>query len=622
MEHVPQDDFAQGHNPDIVDEFGFPTECATRRRRGSVVEKSIHRRLVAILVADVVGYSRMMEADEAGTYETLKERRSHVLYPVVRAHGGRIVKLMGDGVLVEFASAIDVVEAALELQRKMAEANAGVPEPSEILLRIGINIGDVIGEGSDIYGEGVNIAARLEALAEPGGICMSEKVHNEVRGKIPVVMKDLGLVQLKNIAAPVRIFGMETARALLQTTLSRGREFTTIAVLPLTNMSGSTEQDYFADGLTEDIITELSRFRNLSVVARNTTFSYRGQSVNVAEVGRQLGAEFVLEGSVRLAGQRLRASVQLIDTQTGAHVFAERFDREMADIFAVQDQIVDAIIGRLFFNLQEVAGAVRARSSTTDISAYRSWLRAGAAWRNGDEQGARGHMQEAIRVDPTYAPALASLGLLYAYWRFSEPDAATDAGLEVECQEYAARAIAADRNDPFVLTSVAACFLLVGKIDEALRYSDIAISMSPRDMNVLVARGMILSYAGMHEEGLALVERGCKFEPLLPPAFLSSLGDCYYLARRFDAALTAYGTLIDPPYFFRLNQAACLAQLGRAEEAAIITRAMPAAFDADVYARNTAKICSLSEDAELWLNGFRKAGISIAQFSHRRPAKG
>ncbi|MBP2445588.1 adenylate/guanylate cyclase domain-containing protein [Rhizobium leguminosarum] len=427
-----------------------------------MVKNSIHRRLVAILIADVVGYSRMMEADEALTFETLRERRTHVLDPVVRTYEGRIVKFMGDGVLVEFGSAINAVEAALKLQRKMTEANVGIPEPRQIVLRIGINIGDVIGEGSDIYGEGVNVAARLETLAEPGGICISEKVHNEVRGKISIMMKDLGLVQLKNIAAPVRTFGMETARALPSTLLSRSREFTTVAVLPLTNISGNAEQDYFADGITEDIITELSRFKNLSVVARNTTFSYRGQSVNVAEIGRQLGADFVLEGSVRLSGQRMRATVQLIDAQTGAHVFAEKFDREVVDIFAVQDQIVEAIIGRLFFNLQEVAGIVRGRTSTTSISAYTSWLRAGAAWRNGDEPGARKHMHEAVRLDPIYAPALASLGLLYAYWRFSEPSVATDAELEVQCQQFAARAIAVDKTDPFVLTSVAACFFWSG----------------------------------------------------------------------------------------------------------------------------------------------------------------
>jgi class 3 adenylate cyclase len=276
-----------------------------------MVEGSVHhRRLAALIVADVVGFSRMMEADEAGTLGLLKRRRKNVLEPVVRSHRGRIVKLLGDGVLLEFLSAIAAVECAIQLQKRMSEANGDAPELECVVLRIGINLGDVLGEGSDVYGEGVNIAARLEAIAPPGGICVSEKVYHEVRGKVDATFVDLGPRKLKNISVPVRIFSV-ASEARSGNTVHPGasehsREFTAIAVLPLTNMSGRKDRDYFADGITEDLITELSRIRNLSIVARNTTFTYKDRAVDVPEVGRQLGADFVVEGSIQMAGNRVR----------------------------------------------------------------------------------------------------------------------------------------------------------------------------------------------------------------------------------------------------------------------------------------------------------------------------
>ncbi|MGO4570058.1 adenylate/guanylate cyclase domain-containing protein [Rhizobium sp. 2YAF20] len=573
-----------------------------------MIEETINRRLAAILVADVVGYSRMMAANETSTFEAFRQRRKTILEPVIESHSGRIVKFMGDGVLVEFASALSAAECAIELQRKMSEANSVEVDAPDIVLRIGINLGDVIGDESDIFGEGVNIAARLEGLSEPGGFCISEKVHAEVQGKLSIAIRDLGLAQLKNIAAPIRVFGMDTATPFSSIAPAPKREFTTIAVLPFANMSGNPDEEYFTDGITEDIITELGRFRNLSVVARNTMATFKGKSFIVTDIAEQLGADFVLEGSVRLAGTRMRATAQLIDAQSGAHVFAEKFDRELSDVFAVQDEIVEAIIGRMFFTLQDAAGALRQKSPTTNVSAYTLWLRAGAAWRNGDEPLARKHMNEAVKIDPHYAPALASLSLLYAYWRFSEPNLATDEERDLKSKQFAAMAISADKSDPFVLTSVAACFSLGGNISDALRYSEMAMAMSPRDSNVLVARGMIVAYAGHHEEGLALVERGCQFEPVLPPAFVSSLGDCYYLARRFEDALNAYGRLIDPPYFIRLNQAACLAQLGRNDEARYIVRQKPDWFDAELYVSISLKIFPCDGDREAWPEGFRKAG--------------
>ena len=332
-------------------------------------------------------------------------------------------------------------------------------------------------------------------------------------------------------------------------------------------MSGSAEQDYFVDGITEDIITELSRYKNLAVVARNTTFTYKGQSVDVSAVGRKLGADYVLEGSIRVAGQRVRATVQLIDAGTGAHVFADKFDRAMEDIFGVQDEIVEAILGRLSFNLQDAAGNMRARNPTTSISAYTSWLRAGAALRQGEEKEARSHLHAAVDLDPHYGPALAALSMDYAFWRFTEPNAQTDEQRKQDAKRYAERAIAAGKGDPAVLINVASCFVQIGEINEALRYSEMALALSPRNMNNLVTRGYILSFAGKHADGLSLVERACRVELLLPPSYISCLGDCLLLARRFEDADTAYQRLLDPSFMFKFNRAACLVLLGRMDEA-------------------------------------------------------
>lgn len=285
-----------------------------------MAEESIIRRLAAILVADVVGYSRMMEENEQATFEAFRLLRKAVLEPTVHRHSGRIVKFMGDGALVEFASAINAVECAIELQQSIVAANSARSSGPGVILRIGINLGEVIGEGSDIFGEGVNVAARLEGLSEPGGICMSEKVHNEVHKNLTIPMRDLGLVYLKNMTAPIRAFGLANAKPLSNVTQSLKREFTTIAVLPFSNMSGDPEHDYFIDGITEDIGTELGRFTNLSVVARNTTASLKGKSFDIADMVRQLGTDFVLAGSVRLAGDRIRATAQLVEAQSGTQV--------------------------------------------------------------------------------------------------------------------------------------------------------------------------------------------------------------------------------------------------------------------------------------------------------------
>ncbi len=313
------------------------------------------RRLTTILATDVVGYSRLMGADESDTLSALKAHRKELIEPMSRQYGGRTVKLMGDGALMEFASVVDAVLFAVEVQCALREHNADVPAERQIVYRIGINIGDIIVEGDDIYGDGVNIAARLEGLSEPGGICVSRNVFDQVKNKIDVGFEDLGDQQVKNIKEPVLIYKVTTGPcerlkgdlAIVAGATACSTEKPAIAVLPFDNMSGDEEQEYFADGITEDLITELARFQNLVVIARNSTFTYKGKAIRVKDVARDLGVHYVVEGSVRKAGNRVRVTAQLIESKTEKHVWAERYDRELTDIFEIQDEVTKAIIGAL-----------------------------------------------------------------------------------------------------------------------------------------------------------------------------------------------------------------------------------------------------------------------------------
>ena len=309
-----------------------------------MAREGVERRLTTILAADVVGYSRLMAADEAGTFASLKALRRELFEPKTAEYHGRVVKLMGDGTLMEFGSVVDAVTFAVDLQRAVALRNADVPEDQRITYRIGINIGDVIIEGDDIYGDGVNVAARLEGLAKPGGICISGKVHEEVRNKLPTTFEDMGEQQVKNISEPIRVYRVASDALAVQTVPSPSTvlplpDKPSIAVLPFTNMSGDPEQEYFSDGITEDIITALSNVHWLFVIARNSTFTYKGSAVDVMRVARELGVRYVVEGSVRKAANKVRITVQLVDGTTGNHVWAERYDRELDDIFALQDEI-------------------------------------------------------------------------------------------------------------------------------------------------------------------------------------------------------------------------------------------------------------------------------------------
>jgi TolB-like protein len=375
-----------------------------------MAEERVQRRLAAILAADVVGYSRLIEQDEVGTLAVLRQRRKDILKPLVAEHQGRIVKVMGDGVLVEFASAVNAVACAVELQKRMASANDGLPEERRIVLRIGINLGDLVVEGGDLYGDGVNLAARLQAMAEPSGIYVSQTVRDHVKNKVELKFEDLGEQTIRNIAEPMRVYRIAGAGLVGK---SATRELPlpskpSIAVLPFENLSGDAEQEYFSDGVTEDIITELSRFRELFVIARNSSFQYRGKQVDLRRIGRELGVQFVVEGSIRVLGTRVRVTAQLIDAMSGNHIWAERYDRNMQDIFALQDELANGVAASVGARVEAAGRARTVRLSSNALKAYDLILRAKASWmqmsRSSNEER-RTFLQRAIEVDPTHAQA-------------------------------------------------------------------------------------------------------------------------------------------------------------------------------------------------------------------------
>ena len=405
-----------------------------------MTEDRAERRLTTILAADVVGYSRLMAADEAGTLTSLKALRRELIEPKTAEYHGRVVKLMGDGTLMEFASVVGAVNFAVDLQRAVAERNAGVPEDTRIAYRIGINIGDVIVEGEDIYGDGVNVAARLEGLADPGGICVSRTVFNHVKGKVEVGFEDLGEQEIKNIPEPVRVYRIDLAEhqregespRIAQQELSLPDK-PSIAVLPFANMSGDPEQEYFSDGITEDVITDLSRVSGLFVVARNSVFTYKGKAVKVQQISEDLGVRYVLEGSVRKAGNRVRITAQLVDGTTGGHLWAERYDRDLTDIFAVQDDIAQNIVEAMKVAIAPEEKRAMQKVPTDNLEAYEFYLRGRRFLHEMTRKNlelARQMFSKAIELDPSYVHAHAGLAdcgsVLYLYYA-PDPEILNDA---------------------------------------------------------------------------------------------------------------------------------------------------------------------------------------------------
>jgi adenylate cyclase len=538
----------------------------------------VDRRLAAILAADVAGYSRLMGADEEGTHERLKALRHELVDPKIAEHHGRIVKTTGDGMLVEFASVVDAVRCAVELQQSMPKRNAGAAAHNRLELRIGINLGDVIVESDDLYGDGVNIAARIEALADAGGVFVSNTVHDQVRDRLPFVFEDLGAQQVKNIARPVRVYRVRdlgsaaSPSAPIQPVLPLPDK-PSIAVLPFANMSGDPEQEYFVDGMVEEIITALSRIRWLFVLARNSSFTYKGQAVDVKQVGRELGVRYVLEGSVRKAGQRVRITGQLIDAATGAHLWADRFDGSLEDVFDLQDKVASSVAGVIEPALQAAETARSAARPTADLTAYDLYLRAYAM-----VLGSKRQVPEALRVleqaiarDPRYGPALAWAAICCV--RLLMDGGSEDPAAErLKGADFARRALEVAGDDPGILADAASALAYFGEdIGAMMALVDRALALSPNFARGWHVSGALRNWAGQSDIAIEHVEAALRLSPrarIGDP--LIHIAGVHFFSRRFDEAVPLLLLAIqeDPsfpaPYRYL---AASYAHMGRLDDA-------------------------------------------------------
>ena len=540
------------------------------------------RRLAAVVAADMVGYSRLMEVDEAGTLARLKTHRIELIDPAIAKNRGRLIKTTGDGMLVEFQSVVDAVVCAAEIQGRMLRRNADVPVARWIQFRIGINLGDVIVDDDDIFGDGVNIAARLEALAEPGGICVSAAVCDQVSGRLEdIVFEDLGDQQVKNIARPIHVFRVRLEQdASVAPQLAKDAaaprirsKKPSIAVLPLVNMSGDSEQEFFADGLTEDIITELSRFHDLLVISRNSTFVYKGKAVKVQDVAREFGVDYVLEGSVRKAGGRIRVTVQLIDAETDRHIWAERYDRELQDIFAIQDEITCAIVATLQGRVEAATHDRAKRKRTDNMIAYECVLTAKVLHHRStraDNEQAQCLLDRALALDPNYAHAHAwkacVLGQTWVYDWCADRDA-TFQQIAAEL----ALSLALDDNDSDVHRILAAVNLNRDDHDKAAYHQERALALNPNYDLIVVQQGELLTWLGRPEEGIDWIKKAMRLNPYHPERFWSHLGRACYCAEKYAEAVEAFSRLTRPDHTHHAFLAATFAQMGNSVAAAAHT---------------------------------------------------
>ena len=590
-----------------------------------MTDNRVERRLAAILAADVAGYSRLTGLDEEGTHARLRERLRGLADPKISEHRGKVVKHTGDGVLAEFGSVVDAVRCAIEVQRGMAEQNATMPQVKRIEFRIGIHVGDIIVDDNDIFGDGVNIAARLEGIAEPGGVCISDDAQRQVRGKVDFAFEDMGPQNLKNIVEPMRAWRLRmnasgSPAAPIEPPVESTQALAlpdkpSIAVLPFQNMSGDPEQEYFADGMVEEITTALSRFKWLFVIARNSSFTFKGKAVDVKEVGRRLGVRYVLEGSVRKASGKVRITGQLVDAVTGAHIWADRFERDMADVFALQDEVTVAVVSAIEPKLFQTEIAMATRRRPENLTAYDLFLRAMQQFYLSTREG----LAEAIRLahralelDPQFGLVTALAGVchmqrvLFGY--------AVDPQFDrKEAVRLLRLALSIDDGDPdtIAMAAIISAFM-VGDCEREIEMANRAVALNPNSFLTWSSRGHVFRIAGLPEEAIRSFERAIRTSPVDPRLQLIfvGMGMAFIELRRFDEAIVAgkkaqrQNPSFPPASFCLASAFAHLGRDGEAREAAARLLETDPAFT--ISARMGRRRQS---HLKLLIEGLRKAGL-------------
>ena len=582
---------------------------------------SVPRKLAAILAADVAGYSRLTGLDEEGTLERLRNLRRELINPAVSLYRGRVVKTTGDGILIEFPSVVDALRCALDVQRGMDDRNTDVPTEKRIEFRVGINVGDVVVEGEDLLGDSVNVAARLEGIAEPGGICISESAYQQVRDKVDVRFQDAGEQQLKNIPRPVRAYQARPsgAAASSRPTLPLPDK-PSIAVLPFKNMSGDPEQEYFADGIVEEIITALSRFRQLFVIARNSSFTYKGRVVDVKQVGRELGVRYVLEGGVRRSADRVRVTGQLIDAATGAHLWADRFDGAREDIFELQDRVTTSVVGAIAPKLEQAEIERAKRKPPENLDAYDYYLRGMASHYHSWSKEAIGEAlrlyYKAIEIDPDFASAYGAAARCYIERRSN--NWVTDRGKETaETARLARRAVELGRDDAVALSGGGFALAQAGHdLDAGAAFIDRALVLNPNLAAAWYYSGFVRVWLGEPDTAIDHIARAMRLSPLDPimRSFRNATAHAHFCAGRYDQASSWAAMVLqeNPDSLPSLRIAAASNALsGRAAEASKICTRLRQVDPALRISNLRGRVGPYrrSEDIARLIDGLRKAGV-------------